>query len=292
MPLLTSGTHRRRDRALNAAAWLTLAGLLALVVGSLPASAASSARCITGAAGPPPATNASDLGKFLVGGESLSLRFDESKERQTAAITIDAYTNPSISTVPRNLTASIEDDVVSDQQRRIGYAFTVAAKVAYVGNSVDPTTVRICVELDPKRITDLHPGRYTGAVVLRARNFQSAAIPIDATFRAPRNDGVAMAAAGVGVGLLVKLLTELGSGRRARTGGAGRALRNYIFQWSFPLALILGVLTGWLGFVELYGSNATWGVGGDADALKLFGTCFGFQMGSIGGADMTKRLAG
>ena len=88
------------------------------------------------------------------------------------------------------------------------------------------------------------------------------------------------------------MLTELGSGRKPRRPGAKRALRDYVLQWSFPLALILGVLTGWLGFVEMYESNATWGVGGDADSLKLLATCFGFQMGSIGGADMTKRLAG
>ena len=68
-------------------------------------------------------------------------------------------------------------------------------------------------------------------------------------------------------------------------------MREYTLQWSFPLAIILGVLTGWLGFVEMYETSETWGVAG-TDSLKLFGTCFGFQMGSIGGADMTKRLVG
>ena len=101
-----------------------------------------------------------------------------------------------------------------------------------------------------------------------------------------------MAAAGVVLGLLVKMLTELGSGRRARDRRARDVARTYVLQWSFPLAIILGVVAGWLGFVQMYESNATWGVGGGTDSIKLFGTCFGFQMGSIGGADMTKRLMG
>jgi hypothetical protein len=57
----------------------------------------------------------------------------------------------------------------------------------------------------------------------------------------------------------------------------------------FPLAIILGIVTGYLGYVEIYDANPTWGVSGQ-DTLKLFGTCFGFQMGSIGGSDIVKRF--
>ena len=289
MPLLTSETQRRRTRALTAAAWLTLAGVLALVAGSVPATAAEAPTPCAGKA--PPGSSggaASELGFFLVGDEQFDLRIGESRKPLVRHITVAAYTNR---VPPRNVTATLDEGLVSAEGHGIG-GFTSSAEVVRVGNAATPTTIRVCIGVDPKQIGDLRPGRYRGAVVLRADNYQDAAIPVVATFRAPRGEGFKWAAAGVVLGLAVKMLTELGSGRKPRRPGAKQALRDYVLQWSFPLALILGVLTGWLGFVEMYESNATWGVGGDADSLKLLATCFGFQMGSIGGADMTKRLAG
>lgn len=273
---------------LNAAAWLTLAGLLAAVAGTASASAAETQRCGGRGGGTPPETRGSDLGKFLVGTKSFALPFDEHRDPLTRTISVPAYTNL---VAPRNVTASIDEDLVSERGHSIGFGVTAAAEVVKIGNLADPTTIRVCVRLDPRTLGDFRPGRYTGTVVLRADNFQEAAIPISATFRAPRSDGLKMAVAGVLLGLVVKMLTELGSVRRARGQNPKATVREYFLQWSFPLAIILGVLTGWLGFVEIYESSATWGVGG-ADSLKLFGTCFGFQMGSIGGADMTKRLVG
>jgi hypothetical protein len=288
MPVLSS-RRRKRNRVLNAVAWLTLAGLLALVLGTLPATAAADAeRCDE----PPPAgapqNGASDLGQFFVGDKQFEFPFGEFRDAQSRRITVDAYTNR---VAPQNVTATIDEGLVSSEGHSID-GFSTSAVVVRVGNIATPTTIRVCVQVDPDAIADLRPGRYRGTVVLRADNYQDAAIPIAATFRAPRGDGVKMAAAGVVLGLVVKILTELGSGRRSRRKAGGSALRSYVLQWSFPLALILGVVTGWLGFIEMYESNTTWGVSGGTDSLKLFATCFGFQMGSIGGADMTKRLAG
>jgi hypothetical protein len=282
-------TRRRRNRILNAAAWLTLAGVLALVAGTMSATAAAPAEsCVADdSPGAPPAA-ASELGFFLVSEKQFDLRFGESRAAEVRQVTVGAYTNQ---VPPRNVTATVDEGLVSAEGHSIS-GFATAAEVVRVGNAATPTTIRVCIGLDPKEIGDLHPGRYRGAIVLRADNYQDAAIPVVATFRAARGDGFKWAAAGVVLGLVVKMLTELGSGRKPRRPGASRALRDYVLQWSFPLAIILGVLAGWLGFVQMYESNATWGVGGDADAMKLFGTCFGFQMGSIGGADMTKRLTG
>ena len=267
----------------------SLAGMLALVAGTMSATAAAPTEaCATDTPPGAPPSAASELGFFLVGEKQLDLRFGESRKAQVRQLTVGAYTNQ---VPPRNVTATVDEGLVSTEGYSIS-GFVTAADVVRIGNAATPTTIRVCVSLDPKEIGDLRPGRYRGAVVLRADNYQDAAIPIVATFRAPRGDGLKWAAAGVGLGLLVKMLTELGSGRKPRRPGAKRALGDYVFQWSFPLAIILGVLAGWLGFVQMYESNATWGVGGDADAMKLFGTCFGFQMGSIGGADMTKRLTG
>jgi hypothetical protein len=288
MPLLSS-EKQRRNRVLNLTAWLTLAGVLALVAGSVPATAAQAPTTCVGEVPPGSSAGAaSELGFFLVGDEQFDLRFGESRKPQMRQVAVAAYTNR---VPPRNVTATLDEGLVSAEGHAIG-GFTTAAEVVRVGNAATPTTIRVCIGVDPARIGDLRPGRYRGAVVLRADNYQDAAIPVVATFRAPRGEGFKWAAAGVVLGLTVKMLTELGSGRKPRRPGAKQALRDYVLQWSFPLALILGVLTGWLGFVEMYESNATWGVGGDADSLKLLATCFGFQMGSIGGADMTKRLAG
>lgn len=287
MPLLSS-RKRTRNRVLNAAAWLTLAGLLALVLGTLSARAADTERCQGNDSAGTVKTGLSELGLFLVGEKQFELPFDEFRTTQTRKITIGAYANR---TPPTNLTAAIDEGLISGEGHSID-GFTAKAQVVRLGSGGAPSTIRVCVEADPNRISDLRPGRYRGAVVVRANNYQDAAIPIVATFRADRSDGLKMAAAGVVLGLLVKMLTELGSGRRARNRRARDVARKYVLQWSFPLAIILGVVAGWLGFVQMYESNATWGVGGGTDSIKLFGTCFGFQMGSIGGADMTKRLMG
>lgn len=280
-------TRRSRNRVFNAAAWLTLAGLLALVVGTVPATAAQAGTCKERPDAGSADGGQGEPGEFFVRDKKFTVRFDELRTPQMRTITVDAYANP---VAPKNVTASIDEDVVSNEGRSIGYGFTTGAEVVTIGNVGNPTTIRLCVMLDPNKIADLHPGKYEGVVVLRADNFKAAAIPLEATFRAPRSNGLKMASAGVVLGLLVKMLTELGSGR-ARPRGHLHAVREYTLQWSFPLAIILGVLTGWLGFVEMYETSETWGVPG-TDSLKLFGTCFGFQMGSIGGADMTKRLVG
>ncbi len=288
MPVLSTGRRGRR-RVLNAIAWLTLAGLLALVLGTLPATAAADAKRCDGKADvslPLPAGD--DTGQFLVGDEQFDLRLTETQSADNRKITIPAYpsTEP-----PANLNASIDAGLTSIEGHNIDEVITVA-EVTRIGNGATPMKIRVCVEFDPHQVPDLRPGRYRGAVVLSADNYQDAVIPIVVTFRAPPSEGLRMAAAGVVLGLIVKMLTELGSGRRSRTGASGQGLRSYVFQWSFPLAIILGVLAGWLGFVEMYESNPTWGVGGGTDSIKLFAACFGFQMGSIGGADMTKRLTG
>ncbi|HEX6657729.1 MAG TPA: hypothetical protein VF065_06590, partial [Ilumatobacter sp.] len=66
---------------------------------------------------------------------------------------------------------------------------------------------------------------------------------------------------------------------------------EYLRDWGFRAAVILGAIAGWLGYVEIYGGDPTWGES-DADWLKLFGTCFAFQLASIGGVDLARRLVG
>jgi hypothetical protein len=280
---------KSRNRVLNFAAWLVLAGLIALFVGTIPAPAASAETCRDSGSEPKLKTQ---LGLFFVHDKKFELPFGESRKPQTRAITIEAYTEQ---VTPKNLLAAIDEGLVSSLVyiSEDGKGLTAGAQVLTVGNIASgvPAKIRVCVKLDPAQIVGLRPGRYTGTVRVRAEAYQEAAIPIVATFRSSRRDGLEMAVAGVFVGLLVKMLTELGSGRRSGNPGGLHALWNYMKQWSFPLTIILGVVTGWLGFIEIYDANPTWGADG-TDALKLFGTCFGFQMGSIGGADMAKRLVG
>jgi hypothetical protein len=287
MPVLST-RHSRRNRALNGFAWLTLAGLLVLVAGTFPATAAKPKN---DSCKPQAAKDAETRGDqnnyFQVSKKRFHFAFGEHRTARSQTIKVEAYL-----ATPKNLTATVYE-FVDPEGISVG-GFETSVGLVHAGDLSHPALIDVCILLDPARIADLHAGRYEGTLVLRADNYrQDASIPISATFRAPRDEGKKMAVAGVLIGLIVKTLTELGSARRSKRRVRGLdALRAYFLQWSFPLAIILGVLAGWLGFLEMYESNDTWGVGDGTDSLKLFATCFAFQMGSIGSADMTKRLMG
>ena len=85
------------------------------------------------------------------------------------------------------------------------------------------------------------------------------------------------------------MFTDLVAARRApsRPGSA----RAYIRDWKFATAVVLGAITGWIGYEILYDSNPVWGAGG-ADGVKLFWTCFSFQLAGIGAIDLVRRMVG
>jgi hypothetical protein len=287
-----SARHARRNRVLTIVAWLMLIGLVALVVDSFPAQAAASTSCTEHQPDPfeePPQHE----GRFEARSPGAPLRivFDESRLRRTDYLKFDAFSGDSEN--PRQLHATLNAPLRRADGRSIedGDWLTVAGFVERSAVGDIAALVRVCVAIDPARIPDLRPGRYDGEVALRALRYREQTIDLVVSLRGSRDDAITLAVAGVLIGLVIKILTELAAGQRSGNPGALHGLRRYVLQWSFPLTIILGVLAGWLAFNQMYEGNRTWGVE-DADSLRLFGMCFGFQLGSIGGADMAKRLVG
>jgi hypothetical protein len=147
----------------------------------------------------------------------------------------------------------------------------------------------VCMELDPRTVKNLRAGEYRGQIAVSITDGQPFSFPLTVTFRSSRWSAVTYAGLGVLLGLIVKICSELTARHRSNHLSARAALANYLKDWNFPVLLILGAISGWLGYVEIYAINPTWGASG-FDALKLFGTCFGFQLGSIGGLDLARRL--
>jgi hypothetical protein len=285
--LATESRCRRTDRLLKVGSWLAVFAVIGLVIGTFPAAAAPG-DCPENAGSSSQGEDARGEFRSYVPDPSLSLTFDGSGQKQSDYLSFDAYqysgSDQMKAITPRNLIADVPQPFKS-KGRSITDVTPVAALVRAASGGT-PAFVRVCLVIDPGATENLHPGRYTGNVYLRAENYSDVKIPTVVTLRAHRNKAIVLAFAGVVVGLVVKLLTELISAQRSGIPAAPRLL-----HWSVALAIILGVVTGWLGYIEIYDSNETWGVNG-SDSLKLFGTCFGFQMGSIGGADIARRLVG
>ena len=151
--------------------------------------------------------------------------------------------------------------------------------------------VEVCLELDARLVDGTVPGQYAGSVGLTGPDLAlGSTIPVVVTFRSSRVLAIAFAFAGVLFGLLVKMFTELAAARRSPEAQPS-SFRAYIRSWSFPVAIILGAIAGFLGYVEIYKADPTWGESG-SDWLKLFGTCFAFQIAGIGSIDLARRLVG
>ena len=288
-PAATASAPRaRRNRVLTIIAWLVVFGVVAFVARTLPAAAAPQrgGPCKHHETGAPPTK---EIGKFSSDSDpQFRLDFGGSRELGTDFLPFDAYAG-----TPHNVKAQSWWPIKSKGGPRIdednGLTLTAAVTKAAIGEN--PASIRVCLAIDPHRIHNLQPGWYQGKIVLSADNYRDERIPVVVTFRASERRAFILAFVGVAIGLIARCLAELGSGDRSGNPAARSGLRAYLLQWGFPLAIILGIVTGYLGYVEIYDANPTWGVSGQ-DTLKLFGTCFGFQMGSIGGSDIVKRFLG
>ena len=147
----------------------------------------------------------------------------------------------------------------------------------------------VCVKFDPHEVQGLRAGAYTGDVRVSVTNGLPFSFPFTVTFRDSRLRAILFASFGVLLGLLVRICSELATRDHAKTASGRQALFEYVWDWNFPTVLILGAISGWLGYVEIYDANPTWGAS-SFDVLRLFGTCFGFQLGSIGGLELARRL--
>lgn len=293
-----------RDRWINRTAWLGVVSVLALVLSTISAHAAPpSSDCKTGPPLDPGGLKDYEIsapGQFTAATTPFRFRFDETRapqsdERRITAIPAtgrkvrpDGSLGRSHQLPLGRVDGGLDESLKTSTGWPITESTGMTVGTAVAKGGANPE-IRVCVHLDPEKVPNLRPGSYEGAIVVRAHGLQDKAINVTASFRGPRDHAVMFAFGGVLIGLGVRMLAELAGGQRSGNPGALHALRDYVFQWSFPLALVLGGLSGWLGYKEFYDANPTWGFD-SADSLKLFGTCFGFQMGSIGGADIAKRL--
>jgi hypothetical protein len=294
----TSATrHVSRSGVVAVVAWFGVVVLVALVVHTLPAAAAG-AEC-----DPPDKMVEPDVdkatGNFNVpekAEDGFRFRFAESDPADSKHFVIDAFLDDDEREgwykTPRNVVASLPATLTSAEEHGIdeGGGLTVTGTVSRTAVGTTAAAVTVCAAIDPAAIPNFHPGRYQGRVILRAENFQDVKIPILVTLRDSPTEALLYGFVGVALGLLVKMLTDLAAAARTSNPGPLHALREYV-DWGLPVTILLGILAGWLGYAELYDANPTWGSTG-TDAMKLFGTCFGFQLGAVGSIDVARRMVG
>src|SRR5262245_45142512 len=287
--ILSASRWMLSNRPLTICSWLAVICTAALVVGALPATAANNGSCRPepGATKRVIALDSGQPGLFKFPGDddkkNFTLEFHESRGLDHRTLNFEGQ-GLSGGKTPIRAEASLEQDLrgANGQTIEENAGLSIVAWVDEEAKGGKPSRLRVCVEVDPSRIHHLHAGRYQGFVVLTADNFADERIPIDVTFRSPKRQALTFAFGGFVIGLVVKILTELGSGQRSSNPGGWHALQSYLRQWSFPVAVILGLLAFWIAYTQIYNANETWGADG-SDTLKLFGACFGFQLGSIGG---------
>jgi len=194
-----------------------------------------------------------------------AIRFDESRDADTADFTIDAKgSSGSTPPVPR---ASVRGDLISEQGGRIKRNLVSVPKIAPndVGSGFD-VTIRV------------HPagrgaGRYTGTVQFGGAGYQSTLpITVEATLR----EGVGIAALlafvgwlfGVAIKGVVDLFTAPGENIRSRA-----SVRRWVWRKGFIAVAALGLVGAAAAWALTYYPNHTWGAG-DLDEAKLFGAAF------------------
>jgi hypothetical protein len=275
-------------RLVRNAAWSIALVPVSLLVVNVAVGAGPTSGCGLEA---PLSRNPSPQGKGAVltrDGEGFRLHFADAKDRRADIIVL---ADPRHVLVPgdRVLVSMSEPLRSSDATILPGRDGTGTSP--NVRHRITNAGVELCLELNAS-VVNAPPGRYVGNVGVTGEDLDVASVvPVVATFRSSRWIAIGLAVGGVVAGLLVKMFTELAAASRAPQSGAPSSVRAYVRDWGFQASVILGAITGWLGYVEIYAANPTWGEG-DSDWLKLFGTCFAFQLASIGGVDLARRLVG
>jgi hypothetical protein len=293
-----TATGRRRTLVRNAA-WVGAIVAVTLVASSVTADASASGRCAPRATPLSSAANPKKKKKkkhvFLkTEGEGFRVRFDDSRGARADVVSLTTAEGSHGKLAPGDsLDASMSiylrsgDGVMFPGYDDSGHP-SPSAMIVGITPSGD---VDVCVQIDAGVSTGERPGTYTTSVGVTGPDLDyPSAIPVVVTFRSSRLVAIGFALGGVLIGLLVKMFTELGASQ-SLPNGAPRSVREYIRNWSFPTAIILGAISGWLGYVEIYQSDSVWGVS-STDWLRLFGTCFVFQLAGIGAIDLGRRLVG
>lgn len=216
---------------------------------------------------------------------SITLQFGDSRKTQTVPLGLDLSTatkGDTLAGVP--VGAYLAEGKLTNTDGRVIYA-TSKPVVLFSSRHPrkQPEHADVCVKLDPL----VSSGTYRGEVLASIQDGNSFSFPLTITLRDSRWLAILYVGLGVFLGLTWKVCSDLRN--RSKPNGVRASLWDYVRDWNFPTILILAVVSGWLGYVEIYEANQAWGASG-FDALKLFGTCFGFQLGSVGGLELGQRL--
>lgn len=283
--------HRRKALIRNAA-WVGAVVTVALVVASVAYGASGSSRCVPD---PPPGQLPQHPGKQAVlttEAEGFRLHFADARDVKADVVVLadDRVTLTPGDKISASMSPYLRNSDRTLWPGRDDFSDRVSPSAQVL--RITPTgQVEVCVELDAGLVDGEYPGQYAGSVGLTGDDLQiGSTIPVVVTFRSSRLLAIAFAFAGVMLGILVKMFTELAAAQRS-PGVGPSSFRAYIRSWSFPVAIILGAIAGFLAYIEIYATDPTWGESG-SDWVKLFGTCFAFQLASIGSIDLARRLVG
>lgn len=286
--------HAERHRhAVRNVAWIVAAGAFVWVGTAVAAEPPADPGCAEGvlyapgrAAAQPDAVPLRSVSKAGDTPAIIDMDFGDSREPDEQELGLNLYY------VEGDEPADLLHAWVADGElTRAGGAARVSARegLLFGPPRIHRAQARFCVRVDPTKLNNLRPGVYNGTVVTAMDGGVATTFQLAARFRASRWSALAYAGVGVLLGLIVKICTELAARHRADPVPARQAIRQYVGDWMFPVLLILGVLAGWLGYLQIYKADESWGAG-DYDGFRLFVTCFGFQLGSVAGLDLARLL--
>jgi hypothetical protein len=273
-----------RLRLAVVAAWLGVAGVATLVAATLAEGAPAALKnCGKPAPEARPAEHRGTLPVLSGGDDGFQIRLDDSRDLEITPVDLTAYGLPRSAIL--NVQFGGDGQLHSSETWRISPVDDgLALRWRRTGDRI-----RVCVVVNPDRVTDLHPGRFVGSVVIYG-DVQPLSMPVVVTLRSSRLNAMGFAFIGVLLGLVAKVLTEAARRRRPGTG-SWEALRSYMGQLTFPVMLILAGVAGYLGFVQLYASDLDWGSGG-SDSARLLAACFIAQLGGLAGIDLIRQATG
>lgn len=168
--------------------------------------------------------------------------------------------------LPRD--ATVVAEVESDFERGDGgdtfplEAVAVTARVTAAGN------VRLTVCLDSDRPEHVQTGRYLGSIRLIGPDVSATALPVEVTLKDSATAALLWIVLGLVLGLCFKIATDF----KAKDQKLSRnAVKDYLTQPAFLLAVLTGVAASFIAYTQLYASNAVWGSTDDHTKLMLAG---------------------
>jgi hypothetical protein len=211
--------------------------------------------------------------------DPIRVAFDGSRGTTDKTVTVTA-------SPPLAEGADVVAEVESDFERGDGgdtfplEAISVSARVTRAGN------VRIFVCLDADRPERVETGRYLGAIRLVGSDVESLAVPVEVTLKDPPVIAIGWILAGIVFGLALKLATDFNTRGAELSRGT---LKGLLRQPAPYLALLTGIVGGFLSYTQLYAGNPAWGT--NADHVKLMLAGIAIQVTGMTATDLVSPYA-